>query len=214
MTRKFLYIGLIILVPTLGKAQSGKPTFFFGLDLFRSVPTYFQRGFTLEPSIMVQTKGGWIYDLAVGVTKISHSRIYTNMDYRNEGNYIRVAVRRELGANFDLGLGLGYSDFNEFGTVIFADALYGDYTLSVKQSNQIYFLEPSLSYKLKLSARFTLIPQYRMPIILSSYNEQAFPIYAAPGVGDMQLFGSADAKKSSPSTIAVSLRITYNIFKN
>ena len=125
--------------------------------------------------------------------------------------YWRLALRKEIGANFDIGLGLGRSSFEESGEVVFFDKVFGDYTLRLTQSNTLYFLEPSLSYRIKLGSRFSLTPQYRVPIVLSSYNEQSFPVYAAPGIGDMQLLGSGSSAKSSPSTIAISIRLTYKI---
>ncbi len=214
MTNKLLNTVVLVFVSLACTSQSFKPKISVGVDLFRSMPTYFQRGYTLEPSIIYQTNKGWIFDFAAGITSIYHSRIYTNVEYKNEGNYFRFTVRRSLGGNFDIGLGFGLSNFTEYGTVVFKDQVFGNYTLDLKQSNQLIFIEPSLNYKLKISSRFTLVLQYRMPIVSTSIIEQVFPVYAAPGIGDMQLMSPGESKKSSPSTIALSVRLTYKIFKD
>jgi len=166
MTKALLQVGLFVLISTWSNAQTAKPKVFLGIDLFRSFPTYFQRGYTFEPSVIFHSSKGWIFDLAAGFTNIQHSKIYANMSYRNEGNYWRFAVRKEIGVNFDLGLGIGRSSFTEFDEVIFSDRVFGDYTLKLNQRNTLYFLEPSLSYKINLGPRFCLIPQYRMPTVL------------------------------------------------
>jgi hypothetical protein len=210
MTKGFFLFG-VLLLPLI---SMGQKSYYLGVDLLRSFPSYFQKGFTFEPSVIIKNKHDLYFDFAVGITRISHSLVYSNIDYRNEGEYVRVAVRKELGGNFDIGLGVGFSSFTEYGKVQFFSPSYGSYSLDLVQRNQLFFIEPTINYKINLSPRFQLIPQYRVPVVLATFDEDLFPVYSAPGVGDLNFLTPKSSLKSTNATVALSLRLVYQIKGN
>ncbi|MFN7603907.1 MAG: hypothetical protein ACK5R0_21155 [Bacteroidota bacterium] len=210
MTSRFLFIGVLFL--TL--ISVGQNRYFIGVDVLRSFPSYFQKGFTFEPSFVLKNKSGYYFDLAFGITRISHSSVYSNINYHNEGEYLRFAVRKELGANFDIGLGFGFSRFTEYGNVDFSSPTYGNYKFEMIQENRLFFVEPTINYKINLSPRFQLIPQYRVPFVLGALDEDLFPVYSAPGIGDLDFLTPKSSRKSTNTTVAISLRLVYQLSKN
>lgn len=195
-------------------AQSNIPKVSVGIDLFRSFPTYFQSGYTFEPSLVSETNKGLIFDLAFGITSVANKSIYNNINaYRNDGRYFRFSVRKSIGENFYLGIGIGHSSFAEKGEVYFPDVTFGSYNLNLNQDNSLVFIEPTLSYQFSLSPRFVFIPQFRVAFVMSPYNDEKFPVYSVPGVGYMRAYDSQTGS-SSKFTTALSARLTYKISKN
>jgi hypothetical protein len=182
---------------------------FVGIDLFRSLPTYFQSGYTVEPSLIYKTRRSLLLDLAGGYTNIT-DKIYRNIDYSNAGTYLRLGIRKSIGSDFDMGASVGFSSFTENGNVLIAGSTFGDYTIERSQSNEAIFVQPEIGYKVDLSPKFSMLFQFRTIFILNRLNEEEFPVYAAPGIGYLQFFSANNT--SSPATLGFSARLLYKIF--
>ncbi|MCX8489634.1 MAG: hypothetical protein ORN54_01045, partial [Cyclobacteriaceae bacterium] len=74
--------------------SQSKPKVYLGLDLFRSLPTYFNSGYTLEPSIIYKINDKYGFDFSFGTTNISRTHIYNNIDYKSKGTYFKLGARK------------------------------------------------------------------------------------------------------------------------
>ncbi len=164
-------------------AQEKPREFYAAFDVLRLSPTYYDRGFTIEPSLMYSIGHGLKLDAAFGISKIAKDDLFTNIDYSCSGNYVRLGVRKELGSDFDFGLSLGYSYYKESGSTTFLGKNFGDYTLEESTVERILFMEPTLNYKVEIIPRLLLIPQVRISLPLTAFSKKGFPAYTAPGIG-------------------------------
>ncbi len=185
MIRSALLITLIASICTIGLSQVKKREFFIGIDLLRSLPVYFDHGFTFEPSLIYQINNGLKLDAAFAISKISKNEIFGNINYNCAGNYIRLGVRKELGSqtNFDVGLSLGYSYYKETGKTTFIGKYFGNYTYEESSNDKIFFIEPSINYTAQLLPKLFIISQLRIPIPISAFERKSFKSYSAPGIG-------------------------------
>jgi len=185
MTRLALVFALLLSSLSNCFSQSKPRDFYLGIDLVRSLPTYFDQGFTFEPSLVYGIKNGFTLDAAFGISDISKNEIFENIKYNCAGNYIRLGVRKELGnqTNFDVGLAVGYSYYKETGKTTFVGKYFGDYTYEESTNDKIFFIEPSVDYKFQLLPKLFLIPQLRVPVPLTAFEKKSFKSYSAPGIG-------------------------------
>ena len=212
MTKLLNSLCLVFIVNAVSFGQTNRSVS-IGIDLFRSLPTYFNSGYTLEPSLIYTANEQYSIDFSFGTTSIARTHIYENIDYRNKGFYFKLGVRKALVKNLYLGASFGHSSFVESGNITFwQGAKAGNYIHHVSQSNQLLFFEPSLSYQWNLSERFSILPQLRMDFILSEFNNSAFPVYSAPGIGWLQLFQDSD-QGVNRVVVAQNVRLVYKLFK-
>ncbi|HEY9047490.1 MAG TPA: hypothetical protein VIN08_16405 [Ohtaekwangia sp.] len=194
--------------------------FFLGLDLMRTFPLVFNRGYVLEPSLIYKTNDHTIIDLAVGFNDIRKDELYSNVAYANTGRYYRVSIGRFVANHrtrfneFNLQAGLIYSDFTEKGSVTFAGDNYGDLTDVKTQHNKLFILEFQPNYWLPISDKFSFNFQVRVNYIVTQPDEKYFPVYYVPGAGYVQSSGNRDGIPNSNSiTGGVSIRIVYKFLE-
>ena len=214
MTKVFRLLLALWLMPLLAMSQKDTVRLLVGLDLLRSVPSYYDAGYTFEPSLLYTINNRIQIEAAFGISSISINPIYTNVDYKCNGNYARAGFRLPFGGNSDLsfGLSLGYSTFTEVGKSIFKGKYFGDFTYEKSQRNNLLFVEPSLNYQCKIYRRFSLILQLRLPYVLSSYNTESFPLYSAPGIGFLRFLAPDSDAKTPKSILGLSARVIYKLF--
>jgi hypothetical protein len=220
--RWYIYTGLLLLVATLTQAQSyDTHRLYFGLDLLRTFPLVFERGYVFEPSIIYKTNTHTTFDVAVGFNDIRKDELYGNMDYANTGQYYRVGVgqllfkeRRKFN-DLNLQFALLYSDFTEKGTIVFKGDNYGDLVDIKKQRNQLFVLELQPNYCLPVSDRISVNFQIRINYVVSTPKEEQFPLYYVPGAGMMQIFDDNDegVHNSNRVTQGISIRLVYKFLE-
>jgi hypothetical protein len=196
-------------------AQGLKPGLYVGIDLFKSLPTYFDAGYTIEPSLIYVLKNnGLKIDAVTGISDVSTKVIYGNVNYKNSGRYYKLGLRKEFGGdkNFDGGLSLGYTSYTETGKTVLAGNYFGSYTIENRQENKLFFMEASFSYQIRLLARLYLVPQVRWAYALSAFNTDSFPAYSAPGIGYLRPFVSDYTLQSAKGSFGLSARLVYKIF--
>jgi hypothetical protein len=191
------------------RSQNASESLSIGIDLFRSLPTYFQSGYTIEPSLIYKTKQDFLIDLAGGYTSINKDNLYQNIQYTNEGSYLKLGGRKVFGKNFSAGLSVGYTSFTEKGVITYKGNLFPDVILNKDQTNAFIFMEPTIAYQVLISSHFYLIIQFRTSLGLSKMKQPAFPVYSAPGFG--QFFTSTDSG-NNPTAVGFSVRLVYKIF--
>ncbi len=209
MTKIFCFILLYSLINFGVQSQNAKERLSIGIDLFRSLPTYFQSGYTIEPSLIYKTKYDFLIDLAAGHTSIDKDAIYQNIQYACEGNYVKLGGRKIFAKDFSIGLSVGYTTFTEKGVINYKGNLFPDFILNKNQTNSFVFVEPTLAYEVAISSKFSLITQLRTSFGLSKMSQPAFPVYSAPGFGP--LITSTDSGKN-PIAVGFSVRLVYTIF--
>jgi hypothetical protein len=220
--RWYIYTGLLLLVATLTQAQSyDTHRLYFGLDLLRTFPLVFERGYVFEPSIIYKTNTHTTFDVAIGFNDIRKDELYGNMDYANTGQYYRVGVgqllfkeRRKFN-DLNLQFALLYSDFTEKGTIVFKGDNYGDLVDIKKQRNQLFILELQPNYCLPVSDRISVNFQIRINYVVSTPKEEQFPLYYVPGAGMMQIFDDNDegVHNSNRVTQGISIRLVYKFLE-
>jgi hypothetical protein len=220
--RWYIYTGLLLLVTTLTQAQSyDTHRLYFGLDLLRTFPLVFERGYVFEPSIIYKTNTHTTFDVAIGFNDIRKDELYGNMDYANTGQYYRVGVgqllfkeRRKFN-DLNLQFALLYSDFTEKGTIVFKGDNYGDLVDIKKQRNQLFVLELQPNYCLPVSDRISVNFQIRINYVVSTPKEEQFPLYYVPGAGMMQIFDDNDegVHNSNRVTQGISIRLVYKFLE-
>jgi hypothetical protein len=220
--RWYIYTGLLLLVATLTQAQSyDTHRLYFGLDLLRTFPLVFERGYVFEPSIIYKTNTHTTFDVAIGFNDIRKDELYGNMDYANTGQYYRVGVgqllfkeRRKFN-DLNLQFALLYSDFTEKGTIVFKGDNYGDLVDIKKQRNQLFALELQPNYCLPVSDRISVNFQIRINYVVSTPKEEQFPLYYVPGAGMMQIFDDNDegVHNSNRVTQGISIRLVYKFLE-
>jgi hypothetical protein len=220
--RWYIYTGLLLLVATLTQAQSyDTHRLYFGLDLLRTFPLVFERGYVFEPSIIYKTNTHTTFDVAIGFNDIRKDELYGNMDYANTGQYYRVGVgqllfkeRRKFN-DLNLQFALLYSDFTEKGTIVFKGDNYGDLVDIKKQRNQLFVLELQPNYCLPVSDRISVNFQIRINYVVSTPKEEQFPLYYVPGAGMMQIFDDNDegVHNSNRVTQGISIRLVYKFLE-
>jgi hypothetical protein len=220
--RSWVYTALLLLLATLTQAQSyDTHRLYFGVDLLRTMPLVFERGYVFEPSIIYKTNTHTTFDVAVGFNDIRRDELYGNMDYANTGRYYRAGVgqflfkERKKFNDFNLQFGLIYSDFTEKGTIILEGNNYGDLVEIKKQSNQLFVLELQPNYCLPVSDRISVNFQVRINYVVSTPKEEHFPLYYLPGAGMMQLFDDNDegVYNSNRITQGISIRLVYKFLE-
>ncbi len=220
--RSWVYTALLLLVATLTEAQSyDTHRLYFGLDILRTFPLVFERGYVFEPSIIYKTNTHTTFDVAVGFNDIRRDELYGNMDYANTGRYYRVGVgqllfkERKKFNDFNLQFGLIYSDFTEKGTIVFKGDNYGDLVEVKEQRNQLLVLELQPNYTLPISDRISVNFQVRINYVVSTPDEEHFPLYYVPGAGMMQIFQDDDegVHNSNRITEGISIRLVYKFLE-
>jgi Domain of unknown function (DUF6048) len=209
MIKGFCFLLLCSFINFEAQSQNAKESLSVGIDLFRSLPTYFQSGYTLEPSLIYKTKYDFLIDLAVGYSSISKDAIFQNIQYTNEGSYAKLGGRKIFAKNFSVGLSVGYTSFTEKGVITYKGNFFPDVILNKSQANAFIFIEPTIAYEIAISSKFYLITQFRTSFGLSKINQPAFPAYSAPGFGP--LITSSDSGKN-PTAVGFSVRLVYKIF--
>lgn len=209
MTKILCFFSFYFLTNFGVRSQNVSESLSIGIDLFRSLPTYFQSGYTIEPSLIYKTKQDFLIDLAGGYTSINKDNLYQNIQYANEGKYVKLGGRKIFGKNFSVGLSVGYTSFTEKGMITYKGNLFPDVVLNKDQMNAFIFMEPIIAYQIPISSRFYLITQFRISLGLSKMNQPAFPVYSAPGFG--QFFTSTDSG-NNPTSAGFSVRLVYTIF--
>jgi hypothetical protein len=205
---------VLLILPFTAKPQKDTARLSVGLDLLRSLPIYYDAGYTIEPSILLRIKNNVTFEAAFGVSEIAVKPIYNNIDYRSSGNYFRTGVRLPFGGrpNFSVGLCLGFTNFVEVGKTIFKGNYFGDFTYEKSQQNRLFFLEPSLNYRHTIYRRLSFAMQLKLPLVLSTYNTESFPVYSAPGIGFLRFLASDADAKSNRGVLGLSVRLLYNLF--
>lgn len=219
--RSWVYTTLLLLLATLAQAQTyDTHRLYFGLDLLRTFPLVFERGYVFEPSIIYKTNTHTTFDVAVGFNDIRRDELYGNMDYANKGRYYRFSAgqllfkERKKFNDFNLAFGLIYSDFTEKGTIVFKGDNYGDLVEIKKQRNQLFVLELQPNYNLPISDRISVNFQIRIDYVVRAPNEDEFPLYYVPGAGLMQIFEDNDeVHNSNRITEGISIRLVYKFLE-
>jgi hypothetical protein len=207
---KRLYLFLFCFTISFGvSSQNQTESLSIGIDLFRSLPTYFQSGYTIEPSLLYKTKQDFLIDIAGGYTSINKDNLYQNIGYSNEGTYFKLGGRKIFGKYFSVGLSIGYTSFIEKGTITYKGNFFPDFTLNKEQKNTFIFIEPTIAYEVPVSSHFSLITQFRTSFGLSKMNQPAFPAYSAPGFGQ---FVTSTESGNNPTAVGFSVRLVYKIF--
>ncbi len=209
MTKILCFFSFYFLTNFGVRSQNVSESLSIGIDLFRSLPTYFQSGYTIEPSLIFKTKQNFLIDLAGGYTSINKDNLYQNIQYANEGKYVKLGGRKVFGRNFSVGLSMGYTSFSENGVITYKGNLFPDVILNKDQTNAFIFMEPTIAYQVLVSSHFSLIIQFRTSLGFSKMKQPAFPVYSAPGFG--QFFASTDSG-NNPTAIGFSVRLVYKIF--
>lgn len=214
MNKKAVLLFVLFTLPFLAKSQKDSSRLSVGIDLLRSIPSYFNTGYTFEPSLLYATKQGIIIEAAFGVSEIKVNPVYTNVDYFCKGRYAKVGFRVPFKGvtDFSFGLNLGYSTFTEMGKSTFKGKYFGDFTYEQSQQNRLFFLEPGLNYQQKIYGRFSIIMQLRLPIVLSAYNTESFPVYSAPGIGFLRFLATNGDGNTQKSVLGFSVRLVYRLF--
>jgi hypothetical protein len=208
-TKGFSVFLLCCLISFSVSSQNVSKSLSLCIDLFRSLPTYFQAGYTLEPSLIITTKSDFLIDIAAGYSSISKDPLYQNIQYTNEGSFVKLGGRKIFEKNFSMGLSIGYSSFMEKGVITYRGNLFPDFVLNRNQRNSFVFVEPTIAYQVPLSSHFSFIIQFRTSFGLSKMNQPEFPAYSAPGFG--QFLNSADSG-SNPIGLGIATRFVYKIF--
>jgi len=53
-----------------------------------------------------------------------------------------------------------------------------------------------------------------VPVVLATFDEDLFPVYSAPGVGDLNFLTPKNSLKSTNATVALSMRLVYRLTRN
>ncbi len=193
---------------------------YFGVDVLRTFPLTFSRGFVFEPSLIYKTKDHTIIDLAVGFNDIRKDELYSNVAYANTGRYYRLGVgkfllkSRKKFNEFNLQACLIYSDFKETGTITFEGDNYGDLVEVRTQRNKLFIVELQPNYWLPISDRISVNFQVRINYIVTNPDEKDFPVYYVPGVGNVQAWGNRDGIPNSRRvTEGISIRLVYKFLE-
>ncbi|HEY9008996.1 hypothetical protein [Ohtaekwangia sp.] len=232
MIKRLLLVSVFLSAVIVTRAQEqpssqGEPQrsydthrFFLGVDLMRTFPLVYNRGYVFEPSLIYKTSEHTVIDLAVGFNDIRKDKLYSNVAYANTGRYYRIGIGQFVGSHrtrfndFNLQGALIYSDFTETGTITFAGDNYGDLTEIKKQRNKLYILEFQPNYTLPISERFSFNFQVRINYVITKPDEKLFPVYYVPGAGYVQSAGDRDGIPNSNSiTGGISIRVVYKFLE-
>ena len=219
MIKGLTFLILFFFTTVVAGAQNDRKLY-VGLDLLKSVPIVFQKGYVFEPSLVYKTKNRLIIDCAVGFIDIHKDSLYRNAQYQNKGHYLKLGLGMAvLGKvkkynEFNVTASFIYSEFTETGKVLFEGPYYGDWIATLQQPNQLFAFEIQPNYWLPISERFSINFQVRLVVILTAPNQKYFPAYYIPGAGYVQNMGNRrdDITGSHGYTGGIAIRFVYQFF--
>ncbi len=221
MIKGALILGwMLLLIVDYVSAQTESRRLYIGMDLFKSLPVFFDQGYVLEPSLVYKAKSNFNVDFAVGFARIEKDILYSNMRYHNDGYYLKLGMGKLIPRTLKkynevtIQANLIYSDFTETGQINFEGGYYGDLEVEKVQPNRLVSIEAQPGYWLPLSNRFSLHFQVRFGFIIYESSEKHFPVYYVPGIGYVQKLGDRDTVPSSRRvTEGISVRAVYKFLR-
>jgi hypothetical protein len=184
-----------------------------GLDMTKALPVLYQGGVTIEPFFIYTGKDSTISFVGtLGYSDIRINRIYNNITYFNKGLYGKVGADYHFTENWDMGINLVYSKFDELGRTTFTGDYYEeDWQVEFVQKQNIFGIEHHTDFWYPIGNHFFINPQFRISMLLSNTSEPFFGTYFAPGFGLVQLLDGGAATKTHSSWITggFSIRIVY-----
>ena len=182
-----------------------------GLDISKLLPFSQEAGVILEPFAYGTIKNDFRWRAACGFADVNFGKIYSNLNYRTKGYYVKGGVGKQFFDWFELSLNTVYSTYDEIGNVKFTGPVYGDLFIKRTQRQTLWGLELQSDIFLQIHKHWWIDIQYRISAILSDFNDEYFSPYFAPGFGMLQIGKEKSSAKEKPNSVTagLSIRIVY-----
>jgi hypothetical protein len=115
----------------LAFAQNSTRNIYLGIDIVKNLPPlvkgyFFQKSLIIEPSVWIPVgNNGFHLNLTPGYSSIYANPIYKNLEYNNEGTYVKGGVNYLFLDYFSIGMAACLSRYHEFGRYILEGPYYG-----------------------------------------------------------------------------------------
>lgn len=178
-----------------------------GLDLTKLLPITQESGVMLESFVYGPIKKKFRWRAMGGLADLNFGTIYSNLNYRTKGYYVKGGVSKQFSNHWELSLNAVYSNYDEAGKVKFAGPIYGDLDINPIQQQSLWGLELQGDYFIEIYGNWWLDIQGRLGTILSDFKDEHFSPYFAPGFGALQIGDEFSFKKEKASRVTVDLSI-------
>jgi hypothetical protein len=188
LLKNSLILGLLI----YGQAVFGQDkarNIYLGIDIFKNLPPlvkgyFFQKSLIIEPSIWIPLEYNGVHlNITPGYSSIYANPVYKNLQYNNEGVFLKGGVNYLLFDYFSLGIVACASRYNEFGRYILEGSYYEgvEFPFNRRQLT-VLGLESQAMARLPLNKRLFIALIFRSGIhnLKRSLNPDSYYI---PGMG-------------------------------
>ncbi|MFW5886249.1 MAG: hypothetical protein ACOCUL_00695 [Bacteroidota bacterium] len=197
-----------------------KPPSWIGLDLLKNVPVSLRAArskqflkIIVEPVVMIPLGKKALFNLGMGYANIKKYPVYKNLDYHNEGVYLKGGMGYPIkhsssGFILTMGLNLAYTIFHESGDFVFESNYFRDYRVKMTSKKvQAHGIEIYLSQILPLTGKWHLNFEERLNFFNMNYEKiNDIPVYFVPGFGSIV--------NNNHITGGFTIKILYKIMNN
>ncbi|QHT67069.1 hypothetical protein GXP67_10625 [Rhodocytophaga rosea] len=156
-------IGCLLLYGQAAFGQNSTRNVYIGIDIFKNLPPlvkgyFFQKSLIIEPSVWIPLGyGGWHLNFTPGYSSIYANPVYKNLEYNNEGIFLKGGVNYLFMDYFSFGIVACASRYSEFGRYILEGPYYGGKEFPFQRRQvRVLGLETQAIIKFPLSKRFFL----------------------------------------------------------
>lgn len=102
-----------------------------GIDVFKNLPPlvkgyFFQKSLIVEPSLLIPLGNkSWYLNISPGYSAIQANPIYKNLDYNNQGIFLKAGLNYLAGDYLSFGVLACFSRYDEFGSYVLKGPYYG-----------------------------------------------------------------------------------------
>ncbi len=209
---------LCVLISTLNVSGQQKRQYAksINIEVLKAIAWMADNSLYIAPEMSFYSKN-WLFEARFGWTAIK-DHVYRELDYENRGWFTSVnAVYKILPikesedgiSGIYTGIGIGVSDYEEEGEILFPGDYFNDFEATLKQKNTSFFFQWNAQLKADISRKWILGGGLHLSIILNEYNQPEFPVYYVPGSGIVNIFGNRGDNEIA--TAGMTITVGYKI---
>ena len=185
----FICLFISLLCGQAAFGQNSTRNLYIGIDVFKNLPPlingyFFQKSLIIEPSLWIPLGyNGLHLNITPGYSSIYANPVYKNLEYNNEGVFLKGGVNYLFFDYFSVGLLACASRYNEFGRYILEGPYYGGVEFPFNRRRiTVLGLESQAMARLPVNKRLFIALTFRtgMHNLKRSLNPDSYYI---PGMG-------------------------------